>query len=338
MDTGVEQAAAHAGRGPRYLSLVACPRCKGEVSWDEGALLCQVPDCKAAYALRDGIPLMLPGDQRQIQADIDAILQDPNKQLYRRRFLGIDFFKLEFWAKKALYDALGVTLPKLWDQRDYWLRRSDGYFKTIVEERFDSLEVFFQDLAIRELRKLEFTSIYEAGCGFGWNLKRFKQEFPDALVGGVDFSHTQLLNGVRRYGLDFQYALVEGDLCAMPLCDNAFDVGFSLGVFMNIHPDRIGTAIDGLIRTSRRYIVQLEYDEGHTTADLRRRRAFKTNIVSHDYERLYAERGLKIRALLDYRDFAEDYRAFVAERSTSVTRWEPWEGEGKYILIVAEKV
>ena len=77
--------------------------------------------------------------------------------------------------------------------------------------------------------------------------------------------------------------LAMGDNRAMPFADNAFDVGFSVGVYMNIHGDDIEIALRELVRVSGKYIIQFEYDENHTTPELRETRAFKTNIVSHHY-------------------------------------------------------
>ena len=79
-----------------------------------------------------------------------------------------------------------------------------------------------------------------------------------------------------------------GDACNMPFKDDAFDVGFTLGVYMNVHPNKIDKAIDEMIRVTAKYIIHIEWDQENTTRKLREKRAFKTNIVSHDYKYLYA--------------------------------------------------
>ena len=43
------------------LEILACPKCKAEVSLDEGAqrIICTSPTCGLRYPIRDGIPVML---------------------------------------------------------------------------------------------------------------------------------------------------------------------------------------------------------------------------------------------------------------------------------------
>ena len=50
----------------RYLSILVCPNCKGQLSYDESAqeLMCELD--KLAYLVKDGIPVMLIEDARQI--------------------------------------------------------------------------------------------------------------------------------------------------------------------------------------------------------------------------------------------------------------------------------
>ncbi len=44
---------------PRLLEILVCPKCKGELEYQESesALICH--DCKLRYAVRDDIPIML---------------------------------------------------------------------------------------------------------------------------------------------------------------------------------------------------------------------------------------------------------------------------------------
>jgi uncharacterized protein YbaR (Trm112 family) len=43
----------------RLLDILACPQCKGEVSYEEGSnrIVCRA--CRLAYPVRDDIPVML---------------------------------------------------------------------------------------------------------------------------------------------------------------------------------------------------------------------------------------------------------------------------------------
>jgi len=133
-----------------------------------------------------------------------------------------------------------------------------------------------------------------------------------------------------------EFEFVTGDICKMPLEDNQYDVGFSLGVFMNIHEDKIYEACKQILRVSKRYVIHLEYDETRTTEELREKRAFKTNIVSHDYKAIYESLGKKVVEFKTYKDFSEAYWAHAKDISVGLDRWEGFEGPEKYTWIVVE--
>ncbi|WP_303783834.1 Trm112 family protein [Azovibrio restrictus] len=52
---------------PRLLDILVCPVCKGELIYKkvEQELVCK--PCRLAYPVRDGIPVMLEAEARQIQ-------------------------------------------------------------------------------------------------------------------------------------------------------------------------------------------------------------------------------------------------------------------------------
>ncbi|MDY7000171.1 MAG: class I SAM-dependent methyltransferase [Thermodesulfobacteriota bacterium] len=257
------------------------------------------------------------------------------KDSYWKKFFGVELFKVEYFFKMRLYRLFGLKLPKLKDQRDYWSKRGVVYMDEIIKSGYLDREIFFQDMIIDELRGLDFSSCFEAGCGFGWNVRRVKEEFPEARVGGLDFSMTQL-NASKRYMEGFNVPVSCGDNRRMPLKDNAFDVGFSLGVFMNIHPDKIMEAINEMVRVCGKYAIHLEYDKDNTTPELREKRAFKTNIVSHNYADLYQKAGCEVVKFLTYKDFENGYRDHQKGVSSSLDRWEGFEGPEKYIFIVVD--
>lgn len=254
---------------------------------------------------------------------------------YWRRFLGIEWFKADHYFRHYIYRYLGITLPKLKEQKSYWLKRGPSYMSDFLESGFHDREVFFQNMLIDALRRVEFDSFFEAGCGFGWNLRRVKEDFPDVRVGGLDFSEGQLANA-RKYLAGLPVEPVFGDNCAMPFPDDHFDVGFSLGVFMNIHASQIESALREMVRVSKKYIIHLEYDENHTTEELREKRRIKRNIVSHDYLGLYKKLGQEVVAFHTYEDFGDAWAKHQADISSRFTRWQPFEGPEKYIFIMVK--
>jgi ubiquinone/menaquinone biosynthesis C-methylase UbiE/uncharacterized protein YbaR (Trm112 family) len=315
----------------KYKKLLLCPKCHGDLEIGD-KIMCS--RCRSSYNIIDDLPVMIPGPDEKVKQRILEV-KSQKKGMFNRSRFGIPYYKLDYLMKKHLFNFFGIKLPKLKDQRDYWLLRGNEYYHEFSTSGYQNFEIFFQNIVINELKKLEFNSIFEAGCGFGWNIKRFKQEFPKAKVGGLDFSHTQLFNAKNNYIKNDEIILTEGDITRMPFQDNAFDVGFSLGVFMNINKSKIDRAIDEMIRVCKKYIVHMEYDEARTTKELRKSRAFKTNIISHDYKKLYEERGLKVVKMLTYIDFQKEYAGFFKEK-VAVDRWEQIEGCAKYMLLIVE--
>ena len=253
---------------------------------------------------------------------------------YWKKFFGIEIYKIKYFVLYFLYKYLGIKLPKLKSQYDYWADRGQVYMDEILASGYLGREVFFQNLIVDEMKKLEFSSCFEAGCGFGWNLKRIKGEMPEVAVGGLDFSLTQLLNSKKYLAETPPVGIVNGDNCRMPFKDNSFDIGFSVGVFMNINPDKILDAFREMIRVCSKYIIHVEYDENHTTDELREKRAFKTNIVSHDYIKLYSDLGVEVAKLLTYKVFEEQFYEFQRNIEANLDRWEGFEGPEKYIIAI----
>ena len=254
---------------------------------------------------------------------------------YWRKIFGIELFKVEYYTKWFLYKMFGAKLPKLHDQHGYWENRGKVYMDEITSSGYLDREGFFQDLIINEMKEVDFQSSFEAGCGFGWNIKRVKEEFPRKRVAGLDFSFTQLKNSTK-YMEGLNIPVTNGDNCQMPFKDDSFDIGFSLGVFMNIHPNKIKHALSEMTRVCRKYIIHVEWDENNTTEELRKKRAFKTNIISHDYRSLYQSLGKKIAKFKTYGDVANSFKQFQSNVTTTLERWEGFEGPEKYILVVIE--
>ncbi len=89
-----------------------------------------------------------------------------------------------------------------------------------------------------------------------------------------------------------------------------------------------------MMRVCKKYIIHIEYDEQHTTPELRKKRAFKTNIVSHDYQALYIALGVRDIKITTYQDFEGAYWEHARTIRRTLERWEGFEGPEKYTMIV----
>lgn len=54
---------------PKLLEILVCPVCKGPIEYRRAdkELVCR--PCRVAYAIKDGIPVMLADEARQLSAD-----------------------------------------------------------------------------------------------------------------------------------------------------------------------------------------------------------------------------------------------------------------------------
>ncbi len=51
---------------PKMLELLVCPQCKGPLSYDETAQELVSKKAKLAYPVRDGVPILLISEARQL--------------------------------------------------------------------------------------------------------------------------------------------------------------------------------------------------------------------------------------------------------------------------------
>lgn len=106
---------------------------------------------------------------------------------------------------------------------------------------------------------LTIASILEVGCNVGWNLTYLSRVGSYRLV-GVE-PQPEVVRRGRRRGDEF--AILEGDAFDLPFKDGSFDLVFTSGVLIHIHPRDLARALAEIERVSRRYILYVEYD--HTS-------------------------------------------------------------------------
>lgn len=53
------------------LEILACPACKGNLSYQKSAQELICPACRLAYPIRDDIPVMLTEEARELSAEED---------------------------------------------------------------------------------------------------------------------------------------------------------------------------------------------------------------------------------------------------------------------------
>lgn len=101
----------------------------------------------------------------------------------------------------------------------------------------------------------DIKSILELGCNIGLNLQALNRINPDFDLVGYEINKKAASKCAK---LDI--ARVENKSILEPIAeDNRFDLTFTKGVLIHIHPDHLGDVYDNLYNLSNRYILVCEY-------------------------------------------------------------------------------
>ena len=139
----------------------------------------------------------------------------------------------DHWAKKDLN-----TIQSYWDSPPANIRR-----KWFVEQ----------------LKRYQFSSVFEIGYFSGRNLKHISEAFGDVSLAGLE---------INKKAVSFAKArLPDADLLNMDLHDmykitNKYDLVFTSGVLIHVPPDDIPNTIMKCLDLSNRYVMHIEHN-GH---------------------------------------------------------------------------
>ncbi len=100
-------------------------------------------------------------------------------------------------------------------------------------------------------------SLLEVGCNVGINLRALTRMI-DAEMYGLEPNDSARGRLTQDGVLPASHAL-SGTADSVPLEDGAVDLAFATGVLIHVHPDKLGDAIDELVRVSRRFVLISEY-------------------------------------------------------------------------------
>ena len=187
------------------------------------------------------------------------------------------------------------------DVRSYWRNRGKGYINEFKKHGFFTRRYFKrQELALLQVLKgLEFETVLEVGCGFGRITKLVLDNFPlVAKIKAIDISPQQI-ESCRSYLSDNtgKVELSAGLVQDLEAGENSYDLVFAAEVLMHIPFDEIQVVLAKMVRTARKYVINLDW-HGPAGKDL------QGYCFAHDYSALYSNLGI------------EDIRAVPVPRAT----------------------
>lgn len=151
---------------------------------------------------------------------------------------------------------LGIPLKQN-EQLAAWKGKfGDDYIaRSGADERY--LKTLTRQWAIMLQRMQMPGEILEVGCNIGLNLRALKR-IVDADLYAVEPNakarKTILVDEVLPIGRIF-----EAEASRLPFSDNRFDLAFTSGVLIHIHPDNLAAACKEICRVSGKYVLSMEY-------------------------------------------------------------------------------
>lgn len=113
----------------------------------------------------------------------------------------------------------------------------------------------------RIMSELPVKRILEVGCNVGWNLS-YLSSIDDYDTFGVEPQPYAVLEA-RASRPDS--CIVQAHAFDLPFKSGYFDLVFTAGVLIHIHPRDLERAMDEIYRVSSRYVLYIEYDANEET-------------------------------------------------------------------------
>ena len=181
-----------------------------------------------------------------------------------------------FWSKTKFRNFL--TLFK-YDPEKYWKTRGKVFYK---ENHYEGTE--WRDNESRFLnyiKKLEFETVLEFGCGFGRITNLMLENFPKIKeYKAIDLSPDQIHNAkkiVKSEKVDFERTTIQK---FKP--KKKYDLVIGFAVFMHVPPNDINSTIEKLVNLTQKHIVSCDWDDKE-----RPKIDLAKFCFLHNYEKIY---------------------------------------------------
>lgn len=140
------------------------------------------------------------------------------------------------------------------DQETFW---ADTY----AEEYIRQNSSFDQALGVEAWRKMlgragPIDSVLECGCNIGRNIRCLTEVLPDARKSVIEISEPAYRFVTGEFALDQAF---NGPIVDAPFDPRSFELVFTMGVLIHIHPDNLLANMRTMFDLSGRYVLMGEY-------------------------------------------------------------------------------
>lgn len=190
----------------------------------------------------------------------------------------------------------------------YWANRSYGW-----EEYFKTLNHPHRDFITEVLKKFNWISLFEIGCGSGPNLANIARNIGGRQLGGVDINK-EAIEICKRNFVGGQFRVGSGDNIMMS--DQSTDVVLTDMFLIYVDPTKIDTYLKEIRRITRKIVVLCEYH--HTSWWKRQKLRVFSGRHSYNYKKKLEKLGFYDISVIKMPIFEDDneqsYRHCVVAR------------------------
>ena len=129
-----------------------------------------------------------------------------------------------------------------------YVERNQAYDHALEREGWNTM--------LRSADRAQVKSVLECGCNIGRNLVTLRELLPHAESNLIEINADAFRTAVQRVKPSLSF---NGPIQDSTFPDGRFDLVFTCGVLIHIHPDDLATCLQKMFRYSRRYILMGEY-------------------------------------------------------------------------------
>ena len=180
---------------------------------------------------------------------------------------------------------------KPYDPKEHWYQRgkidSDGSLDNIKRSEDKKARV---SALLNYIEKLEFKSVLEFGCGWGYVTKHMTQKYKIDDYVAFDASPHRIAeakNACKGKKIDFLTTMIE-DFKS----EKKFDLVFGTGVLHFVTPEEIRPTITKLMTFGNKYFI---HDDPQYDPKYKNSKAYHT--FSHNFKQIYKEMGYDVEII-----------------------------------------
>lgn len=177
------------------------------------------------------------------------------------------------------------------DQQNFW---ANEYARDYIEKNSSFDRVHGVEAWRQMLTKAEgVRSFLECGCNIGRNIDFLQEVLPEARKGIIEISKPAFEFVTARHRIDHAF---NGAIEESRLVPGSFDLVFTIGVLIHIHPDNLLRVMQKMLEYSSRYVLMGEYF--NRTPVMLEYQGKKDRLFKRDFGKLFIE-NFPVR-LVDY--------------------------------------